>query len=307
MNTTTTTTTVGQAVKAITRIIVHPGIFHADDVFACAWLRHLGCDAPVDRRVPTPEELEDPAVLVADIGGRHEPALMNFDHHQRGGAGERWDTSVPFAAFGLVYQALSGYGQSPVADRFDETLVQPIDALDNGFGAGASDSTPRCSLSAAVSSFNPGPSTTAAERDAAFEEAVKWVRPLIQNFEAEAVRFVAARDEVLAAPVEDAVLVLGAFVPWGEHVFARPDQAGILFAVFPSERGGWMVQQVPAEAGSFAGRLPLPEAWAGLRGAELQEECGVPDAVFVHPGRFCGGADTLEGVKEMALRAIATT
>ena len=37
--------------------------------------------APVFRREPTAAELDDSAVAIVDIGGRHDPAQMNFDHH----------------------------------------------------------------------------------------------------------------------------------------------------------------------------------------------------------------------------------
>lgn len=38
-------------------------------------------DAPVERRDPTPADLQDAGVAVVDIGGVHDPALHNFDHH----------------------------------------------------------------------------------------------------------------------------------------------------------------------------------------------------------------------------------
>ena len=38
--------------------------------------------APCADRPPTPADLADPATAVVDVGGRHEPALGNFDHHQ---------------------------------------------------------------------------------------------------------------------------------------------------------------------------------------------------------------------------------
>jgi hypothetical protein len=38
-------------------------------------------DCPIERREPTAAELEDPEVAVVDIGGVHDPARANFDHH----------------------------------------------------------------------------------------------------------------------------------------------------------------------------------------------------------------------------------
>jgi hypothetical protein len=41
-----------------------------------------GAPLTIDRREPTEAELEDPEVLVLDVGGRHEPEKNNYDHHQ---------------------------------------------------------------------------------------------------------------------------------------------------------------------------------------------------------------------------------
>jgi len=61
-------------------IVTHPGGAHKDDLLAVCVLAALhGC--PVVRREPTPEELADPEVAVVDIGGVHDPARSNFDHH----------------------------------------------------------------------------------------------------------------------------------------------------------------------------------------------------------------------------------
>ena len=63
-----------------TRIVTHPGGAHKDDLLACCVLiAKYGC--PVVRRDPTAEELADAAIAIVDIGGSHDPALQNFDHH----------------------------------------------------------------------------------------------------------------------------------------------------------------------------------------------------------------------------------
>ncbi len=62
------------------RIVTHPGGAHKDDLLAvCVLAAKHG--APVERRDPTPADLEDAGVAVVDIGGVHDPALYNFDHH----------------------------------------------------------------------------------------------------------------------------------------------------------------------------------------------------------------------------------
>lgn len=61
-------------------IITHPGGSHKDDLLAvCVLAARHGC--PVERREPTPAELADPDVAVIDIGGVHDAARSDFDHH----------------------------------------------------------------------------------------------------------------------------------------------------------------------------------------------------------------------------------
>ena len=69
----------------VRRMIVHGGLAHVDDIVACAMAYAFGVEpgVRVERRNPTAEELEDPLVLVLDVGGVHAPGKLDFDHHQR--------------------------------------------------------------------------------------------------------------------------------------------------------------------------------------------------------------------------------
>lgn len=298
--------------RGVRQIVTHPGLFHADDVCAVAYLRMVGCAAPVARRVPTEDDLYDQGVIVLDIGGTRDPYRKVFDHHQKGGAGARWDSDVPYAAFGLIVDWLPPSDDNIVNEAFDRAIVQPVDALDNGWGQPAlgTAQAPTCSLSAAVSSFNPGPGAAPEDRDAAFASAVDWVKPVLKNFLKRARETATARAVVMAAETtaDGRVLVLESFVPWAEHVFARPDQENLLYVVFPSERGGYSAQQVPVAKGSMEGRKPFPADWAGLRGKELADLADLPtagDATFCHPGRFICGAETFGAVMQLVELALA--
>jgi len=59
-----------------------------------------------------------------------------------------------------------------------------------------------------------------------------------------------------------------------------------------------------ATQGTFDMRVGLCEAWRGLRGAELNEVAGVPDAEFVHRAGFIGGAWSKESAITMALKSL---
>ena len=65
-------------------IITHPGSAHFDEVAAVSLIlaSFPQRDFRMERREPTTEELDDPAVWVVDTGERLEPLRRNFDHHQ---------------------------------------------------------------------------------------------------------------------------------------------------------------------------------------------------------------------------------
>ncbi len=66
---------------SINTILTHPGGAHKDDFLACSIMIALH-GAPIVRRDPTEEELNDPSICVIDVGNKHEPENNNFDHHQ---------------------------------------------------------------------------------------------------------------------------------------------------------------------------------------------------------------------------------
>lgn len=103
------------------KIIVHGGNAHLDDVVSCAlalvdraWGYLERNEVPVEdalskacegvvmeRREPTAEELEDPHVLVLDVGGRYEPGKNDFDHHQLPNGTKESAMSLFAASIGL--------------------------------------------------------------------------------------------------------------------------------------------------------------------------------------------------------------
>ena len=50
--------------------------------------------------------------------------------------------------------------------------------------------------------------------------------------------------------------------------------------------------------------MSLPEAWRGLRGAELDAVAGIPGCVFVHASGFIGGNESYTGALKMATTSL---
>ncbi|MGN0853673.1 MAG: MYG1 family protein [Kiritimatiellia bacterium] len=92
---------------AVRRIVVHAGLAHLDDIMSCALAYAFGVphDAAIERRNPTPAELDDATTLVMDVGGVHDPERMDFDHHQRA------RTEEPKCTFKLLGEWLGADGE----------------------------------------------------------------------------------------------------------------------------------------------------------------------------------------------------
>jgi uncharacterized UPF0160 family protein len=291
------------------RVATHSGSFHADDVFAVAALSLL--DAPGFEIVRTrdPQELAAADVRV-DVGQRNDPASGDFDHHQRGGAGER-PNGIRYASFGLVWKAFGARlcdGGQQVADRIDEVLVQGVDANDTGqtISQPAIDGVQPFTVSHVIAAFNPNwdEPASAADKDAAFARAVELAAGIIRREIRSAtaqVRAAALVRDAIARAQDPRLIELDQGLPWHRELVPTAPEA--LYVVYPRERD-WGVQAVPKVVGEFANRKDLPAPWAGLSDAELAAVSGVPDARFCHAGRFMAVAGSREGALELARRAL---
>ena len=290
------------------RVATHPGNFHADDVFAVAVLELAAGEVNVIRT-------RDPEAIAAadariDVGGRDDPATGDFDHHQKGGAGER-PNGIPYASFGLVWRehgaALAG-GEDAAA-AIDERLVQGVDANDAGQEIVETlvDGVRPMSVSGVIAALNPAwdEDLDAAEEDARFLEAVALARRILEREIAGGAAFGRARalvDAAIARAPDARVVELDRNMPWRELVVTGAPDA--LYVMYPKS-DGWGAQAVQREAGAFGNRRDFPAGWAGHSGAELAEITGVPDAIFAHPARFYVSAGSREGIVALLEQALA--
>lgn len=289
------------------RIATHPGGFHADDVFAIAVLR-LAHGAVEVVRSRDPEVLAGADARV-DVGGRDDPATGDFDHHQKGGAGER-PNGIRYASFGLVWRRFGERlaGSPEAAAGIDARLVMGVDANDTGqtIAEPLFDDVRPLTVSGVVAALNPAwdEDLTPEQEDARFLEAVGWAQAILEREIALAQAWQRAKGLVQAAieRAEDPrVVELERNMPWRDTVVQEAPAAR--FVVYPKS-DGWGLVAVPEALGSFANRLDLPQEWAGLNGAELAAATGVPDAEFAHPARFYAAAGSREGVMALARLAL---
>jgi len=293
------------------KIATHNGPFHCDDVVAVAVLLHIHPGAEIIR-TRNPELLATADIRV-DVGGVFDPANSTYDHHFKGSpVGPR---GVRLSSAGMIWQDFGsavvaplaeGLDPQPIADQVYADLIAAIDAADNGEAEGmAAPGVENFTFSHAVSDFNPRWDEAQSPQDfmARFMQAVEFATGVLTRAITRAVGTAKAAGLVREAINGDPdVVVLDRFMPW--HEVLVPETTNVKFVVFPNPEGTWMVQAVPPSLGSFGQRKPLPEAWAGLRDAELANVTGVPDAVFCHPGRFIGGAKSKDGAMNLANQAV---
>ncbi len=258
----------------------HAGIFHADDVFSTALLKLIDADFTVLRVFDVPDDRE---AIVYDIGGGA------FDHHQQDAPIR--ENGVRYAAFGLLWREYGAMltGSEKIRDRLDDTFVSKLDDTDNG-GA-------RNPLSFAISAFNPAWDST-EDKTEAFQRAVNLAYDILKRLIEREKSAEKAKDEVLKAynKMENGVVVLEQFVPWTDILTGT----NALFVVFPSLRGGYNLQGVPAAKESRDVKISMPEAWRGLSAEELARISGIKGLNFCHKSGFFAAADSLDAALKTA-------
>lgn len=261
--------------------LTHGGKFHADDVFSAALLKIINPQIKIARAFDVPENFDG---IVFDIG------RGKFDHHQENA--EVRENGVPYAAFGLLWRELGesvlSKGCEPEeaakeAQRFDERFIQPIDDDDNT-GSGNQ-------LAGVIGAFNP---TWDSERspDDCFAEAVEFAKGiLIRRFEGIfSVQRAKKLVEAALAEAKDNIVILPRFAPWKMVLIPSDAQ----FVVYPSQRGGYNAQVIPADFDTDEVKCNFPEEWAGKEQEELQKISGIKTLTFCHKGRFLISTVTLD-------------
>ena len=152
----------------ITKVVVHDGTFHADDVFCVAILKECFKEDITVRRIPRNADIEKYGydTLICDIGGEYD-GVNYFDHHQFPARSLRKQELR--AAIGLLWDV---YGNQMYHKT--TSMIRDIDRHD-------CDSRQfRSQLAVTIGSFNPDWAASDKERDRCFDMAVNVVRQLIR-------------------------------------------------------------------------------------------------------------------------------
>ncbi len=282
--------------KKIARSIgIHDGVFHADEVTACAMLI-LFDQADADRVVRTRDEKKlSYCEFVCDVGGVYDSENKLFDHHQATYRGE-----LSSAGMVLEYLKQQRIVAAEEADFLHYMLVKGVDDHDNGRSPQIPGTTLFSHVIAnfAVTTYGASPE----EMDRAFHQALDFcighLRRLLERH-----RYNRECRKVVERAMQEGkqCLMFDEAIPWVENFFAlQGKNHPALFVVMPAG-SHWKLRGIPPDdEHRMQVRLPLPEDWAGLLGEDLQRASKMKGAVFCHKGRFTSVWET----KEDALLAL---
>lgn len=265
-------------------IVVHSGVFHADDVFTVAYVQLLrkfyGLEMlRVIRTFKVAEFMTlDNGYLVADIG------KGEFDHHFPEAEKKRRPDGVPYAAFGLVVKAFhEDFLSDEEYNLLDKKFIEPVDYHDN-CGSGNQ-------LSYAISMFNKNWDDVDPNTDSKFFAALDVASAILTKAIENIRSFAKAKKIAEDQTVDVDAVYLDKYAPIGEF-FA--DDPRVLYIGSPSMRRTYQMITVKDPCG-VAKKL-FPER---IRGVSYPD--GVYDAdglSFCHPSGFMATFDTKEHAKK---------
>lgn len=300
----------------------HDGTFHCDECLAVGLLLMVPeFSSATVLRSRDPSLLEQCAVVV-DVGGRYDAAARLFDHHQRGFEEtlNELGRKTTLSSAGLTYRhygrrivetKVEASAVNAVYARLYAAFVEHVDGIDNGqeawYTVGEARYDVSTTLSRRVGMLNPRWNEKDVDVNERFRAAVELcAAEFLDHCREVTESWLPARGVVQRAlAAEGQIVDLETYCPWQAHIFDLETRPGLsLYVLYPDTNGGWRVQAVPFEEGSFQCRLALPAPWRGLRDGTLSAVVGVPDCVFVHRAGFIGGAKTKVAAMALATKAL---
>lgn len=298
----------------------HDGVFHADEVVACAILTLLFGDEKIEfvRSKDMSYLSEKGCDLLVDVG------QGSLDHHQPGGNGKR-ENGVPYASAGLVWRQFGKklilrccyklYGDCSMShlesifEEIDEKLIQKVDKEDNGIP------TDMHAFSF-IPTFLPVYNSRYSNYDTSFKLALNVTIPILEHAIFDSIEKIVAQ-KAISNMIKNNVLIDNHILeipsqnfPWLDSVCCynntipyHEDSKQIYFVIFPYSSKGWAAQCVPPSIESkFDQKVPFPKEWAGQTD-KLPEISGVKDATFCHNGCFFVRAKTKKGIISLCNKA----
>lgn len=293
----------------------HNGIFHSDEVVACAILSLLNSGKSIRIvRSRDKKDLENCDICV-DIGGGE------YDHHQPGFNITR-ENGIKYASAGLVWRdfgkmlikkfaskffSISDSDINRIYEEVDNKIISKVDCEDNGINADT-----HCF--SFIPSFLPlwyNNSTDDFNNqfNSALFVTINVLKEEIKTFIGkEFSKTTIYNNWMTSEYFNNGILEIPSqTMNWVETVIEINESTTINvvnFVIFPYPNGGWAAQCVPPSlSDKFSQRIPFPSDWAGQT-KKLPDITGIAEATFCHNGCFFVRGKNKESV--IALCNLAT-
>lgn len=290
------------------KLVTHNGSFHADDVFACAVLSLMLEQENKSFEIirTRDEKIIKTGDYVFDVGGVYDAEKDRFDHHQKGGAGQR-KNGIEYSSVGLVWRkfGVKLCDNEKIASIVDQKLIAPIDAGDNGIDLFEKKMDVMPYLLQQIFFAIQPTWREETDEDKAFLQSVDIAKVILSR------EIIQAQDAVLAEETitsiyenteNKKIIVFDRHYPF-EYIL--PNFPEPFFAIYQRKTdNSWGIRTVAKIYGSFDNRKDFPKNWGGLRDEELQKITGIPDAIFCHRGLFLMVAKSKEGAIKLAQIAL---
>ena len=261
------------------QVVTHDGIFHADELLACAALSiAYGRDNIAIVRSRHSKVLEvatnDKNMWMIDVGNSYDPSMLNFDHHMRD-----FDVTNSFgnklSSFGMVVEELL---RRNFFTEVKDSLLKfsnKVDMLDNG--------VKKAEDLIFLSVLNSYSDNEVINFYGALQTAIDYLRSLINKWKEERIINLRLNDS-LGNMTEDGIIYNTDYIPVDERANAIPEAK---LVVYKSKAGTFNIQSVNVgETKDFSVRCPAPNKWLGLRDEELVRASGGLPLTFCHVGGF---------------------
>jgi uncharacterized UPF0160 family protein len=290
------------------KLVTHDGSFHADDIFACAVLCLLlekkGEKFGITRT--RDKDKIEAGDYVFDVGGIYDEDKKRFDHHQKGGAGQR--SGIEYSSLGLVWKkfGIELCGSEKILNIVENRLVAPVDAFDNGLDLVENkyDVSPFF-IDHFFLTMVPTWREDYLSKDEMFLKSVEIAKVMLSREIIQAQDSVLGEEKVISIyekTKDKRIIVLDKDYSY-EYILNKFPEP--LWVVYPrTSDDSWGVRAIREDPKTFKNRKDFPRNWGGLRDEELQKVSGVADAIFCHRGLFMGVARTKEGAIKLAKLAL---
>ena len=286
--------------------ITHNGTMHADEVFATAFLSLYFGNFKVARVSEVPKDISTNTIIY-DIG------KGKFDHHQSDARIR--DNGIKYSSFGLLFEE---YGLSylkklklkntkAIYNYLVKDFIEAIDAIDNGIFPEIKSIYKIKTVSDVIKIFNPSYGSNDNE-DKQFIKAVSLAESILTEELKNVIGKVEAGTKVkkLLNKTKGPILILDEYLPYEETVLTSLSGKKILFAIYPSNRGGYGIKTIPISTTDKTSRVYFPKEWGGLTNEDLEKVTGIKGSLFCHTNRFLMTASDLDTAIKLAEIAINT-